>query len=145
MFKPNTDPELTEDEQISKDVARIKRANEKRDMQRLIQLVLASPMKDGEMKKVDGEASIESFKKANTDMQSRIIINTAIDAATGDAKAREFLFKYGGFEPIKEQSISVDRPIIIDDMTLPADQESEDKEEQDPTEGITVYDDGTVD
>lgn len=145
MFKPSVDPELSEEELISKDVARVKRANEKRDMQKLIQLVLASPMYSGDVRVVDGEAPIDSFKKANTDMQSRIIINAAIDAATGDAKARDFLFKYGGFEPVREQSISMDRPIIIDDMTVQPDTVEEVQDGQVPEEAMTIYDDGTVD
>lgn len=140
------DPELTEDEQIAKDVAKVKKANEKRDMQRLIQLVLSSPLYEGEVSKVDGTRSIESFKKVNTDVQSRIIINTAIDAVKGDARSREFLFKYGGFEPVREQSLTMETPIIIDDMTEFTDEGgTEGQDESVSDSGIILYDDGTVD
>jgi hypothetical protein len=32
-------------------------------------------------------------------------------------KSAEFLAKYGGLEPPKQQHVSVDLPVIIDDMT----------------------------
>lgn len=119
-FKPTKDPSLSEEEQIARDVAKVKRTNDRRDMQRLIRTVLASPLSsNGEVLRVDGERSIESFKKKNTDVQTRIVINAALGAASGDAKARDFIFKYGGFEPVKEQSVSVDLPTFVDDMGEP--------------------------
>lgn len=144
MFKPTEDQSLSEEEQIARDVAKVKKANDRRDMQRLIRMVLASPVNsDEEMQVVDGKRSIESFKKKNTDMQTRIIINTAVDAAKGDAKAREFIFKYGGLEPVKEQQITVDIPTFIDDISGPDEQASSDSA---PTEDdIVIYDDDTVD
>ena len=144
MFKPTEDRSLTEEEQIARDVAKVKKANDRRDMQRLIRMVLASPVNsDEEMQVVDGKKSIESFKKKNTDMQTRIIINTAVDAAKGDAKAREFIFKYGGLEPVKEQQITVDIPTFVDDISGPEEQAPSDSA---PTEDdIVIYDDDTVD
>ena len=144
MFRPTDDPSLSEEEQIACDVAKVKKTNDRRDLQRLIRMVLSSPLNDDdEILEVDGKRSIEAFKKKNTDMQTRIIINTAVDAAKGDAKAREFIFKYGGLEPVREQQITVDIPSFIDDISG-SDEPSPDTEA--PTEDdIVIYDDDALD
>ena len=136
MFKPTTDPSLTEEEQVEADKAKVKRANDKRDMQRLIRTVLASPLTDGPMLEVDGKRPLDSFKKKNSDVQTRIIINAALDAAAGDDKARAFIFKYGGYEPVKEQSLTVELPTFVDDMT----DDSESVPEQNTIADMDVYD-----
>ena len=133
MFKPSDDPSLSESERIEKGVEKVKRSNERRDMQRLIQLALASPVNPGEYSEIDGEISVTELAAKNTTMRSRIILSAAVLAGNGDDKARNFLFKYGGYEPVKEQSVSVDIPMIIDDLddgSIP---------EGDPIED-TVYD-----
>lgn len=128
------------DDDLKREVERVRRRNDRRDVQRLIRAVLTSPMKDGPTVEVDGERSIESFKRQNTDMQTRILLNTAIDAASGDAKARDFLFKYAGFEPVKEQSVTVDMPTFIDDMGEP----EEVPDGPADAEDLDMYDDGSV-
>lgn len=130
----------TEDEELMREVERVRRRNDRRDVQRLIRAVLASPVKDGPVAEVDGERSVESFKKQNTDMQTRILLNTAIDAAAGDAKARDFLFKYAGFEPVKEQTVTVDMPTFIDDMGEPEEMPDGPADIED----LDLFDDGSV-
>lgn len=130
----------TEDEELMREVERVRRRNDRRDVQRLIRAVLASPVKDGPTVEVDGERSVESFKKQNTDMQTRILLNTAIDAAAGDAKARDFLFKYAGFEPVKEQAVTVDMPTFIDDMGEPEEMPDGPADIED----LDLFDDGSV-
>ena len=41
----------------------------------------------------------------------------AKDAATGEVRSAEFLMKYAGKEPPKQQQITMDLPTIVDDMT----------------------------
>lgn len=130
----------TDDEELMREVERVRKRNDRRDVQRLIRAVLASPVKDGPVTEVDGERSVESFKKQNTDMQTRILLNTAIDAAAGDAKARDFLFKYAGFEPVKEQTVTVDMPTFIDDMGDP----EELPDGPADIEDLDLFDDGSV-
>lgn len=116
MFKPTDDPELSEKERIERDVEKIKRSNDRRDMQRLIQLALITPINPGEVTEFDGDISLNELAGMNSTVRSRIVLNAAFAASNGDDKARTFLFKYGGFEPVKEQSLSVDIPTFIDDL-----------------------------
>ncbi len=96
------------------------RAKEKADMQKLIRLVLDTPLSNKEpLVEVDGERSLEEYKKAPVDIKTRIVLQMAADAMKGDCKARQDIFKYGGFEPVKEQHLMVDTPTIIDDMSNP--------------------------
>lgn len=90
------------------------------DMKRLIRLALDSPLKDGKVHEIDGRTPLMSFKQKNTDVKTRMIISIAGDAMKGDHKAAEFLMKYGGFEPPKEQNVTVELPTIVDDITARA-------------------------
>lgn len=102
---------------------------ERADMQKLINLVLNTPIskKDGPIVEVDGERSFEEFKKAPVDIKTRIVLQMAADAMKGDARARGDILKYGGFEPIKEQAISLELPTIVDDMGNPVKEEAAEK------------------
>ena len=91
----------------------------KRDMKELIHLVLESPLRDGEVVEADGEMSMETLSKKNTDVRTRIIMQMSFQASSGDPKSAEFLFKYGGYTPAVEQNVTLNIPQIIDDMTLP--------------------------
>lgn len=103
-----------------KDIERIRKARETTDMKRLIRLALDSPLEDGMVFEVDGSKPLKYYKSRNTDVKTRMILQVAIDAAKGDLKSAEFLMKYGGFEPPKEQNVTVELPTIIDDITAKA-------------------------
>lgn len=90
------------------------------DMKRLIRLALDSPLKEGRQYELDGRTPLASFKQKNTDVKTRMVISIATDAMKGDHKAAEFLMKYGGFEPPKEQNVTVELPTIVDDITAKA-------------------------
>lgn len=119
MFRPTTDPSMTEAEQIEADKEKVRRTNDRRDTQRLIRMVLASPLADGPIMEVDGVTPIKKFEKQNVDVQTRILLNTAAQAMGGNDKARTFLFKYAGLEPVAEQSVTVELPTFVDDMGEP--------------------------
>lgn len=99
------------------EVEAMEKRNARRDMQNLINAVLDSPLETGPVKKVDGEASLKSFKGANTDVKTRIILQFALDASKGDDKKANFLFKYGGLEPKLEQDVTLDMPVFVDTIT----------------------------
>lgn len=120
-----------------------KRLDERRreDLRDVIRIILASPLKkDGTVTYADGAMSLQQLSKHNTNVMTRIVMSTADSAARGDVKSAELLFKYGGFEPVKEQNITVNTPQLIDDMTcraepvisavLESDEEDEDEEEE---------------
>lgn len=100
------------------EVKKVMKSRHKQDLKEIINLVLSSPLKDkGEITQVDGDMSLESLSKMNTDVQTRIVMQIAKDAATGEVKSAEFLMKYAGKEPPKQQQITMELPTIIDDMT----------------------------
>lgn len=103
-----------------KELESVRKRRETLDMKRLIRLALDSPLTDGKIFEIDGEKPIEFFKKRNTDVKTRMVLQVAVDAAKGDLKSAEFLMKYGGFEPPKEQNVTVELPTIVDDITARA-------------------------
>lgn len=113
MFKKTTEIPITE-----RELDILSKPRKKQDLKEIIKLVLQSPLKDkGEVIQADGEMSLEALSKSNTDVQTRIVMQMAKDAATGDVKSADFLMKYGGLEPPKQQQITMELPTIIDDMT----------------------------
>jgi len=100
----------------------IDREMEKRrqaDLQEVVRLVLASPLKrdGGEIVRADGEMSMEELSQRNTDVFTRIVAQMAYDAAKGDVKAAEFLMKIGDLAPADRKEVTLDVPQLIDDMT----------------------------
>lgn len=103
---------------FQREVQKVAEARRKQDLKDIIHMVLSSPLKDkGEVIQADGKMSLESLSKCNTDVATRIVMQIAKDAATGDTKSADFLAKYGGMEPPKQQQITMELPTIIDDMT----------------------------
>lgn len=98
--------------------ASIIKQNERRDMQELIQLILASPVGEGPLEHISGTKALSMYGKANLDVKTRILMQFAVDAMHGDKKAAEFLFKYGGYEPIKEEQRALDVPVLIEDIPM---------------------------
>jgi hypothetical protein len=103
---------------FQREVRAVSEARRKQDLKDIIRMVMSSPLKDkGEVVQADGNLSLESLSKCNTDVQTRIVMQIAKDAATGNTKSADFLAKYGGMEPPKQQQITMELPTIIDDMT----------------------------
>lgn len=120
------------------DLERARRKRSRSDLQKIIGLVLDSPLNDAPMEEVTGELSVQSLATMNTDMKSRIILRAALSAANGDLKSAEFLMKYGGYTPPVESEVSVDIPTIVDDIgsdPIPV----EAAEEDDAMEGMSIY------
>lgn len=111
------------------------KARDRRDVQNLIAAVLDSPIKAGAVEEVDGVRSLESLRKKNTTVMTRIVMQMAVDAMKGDDRKAKLLFDYAGYAPTKEQQVSVDLPQFIDDISMSVDEAdvavkfSEDKEE----------------
>lgn len=95
-----------------------KRKSDKTEIKELIQEILDSPIKKSPIVEVDGLRDISSFKNANTDVKTRILLQIAMSAMKGDKASAEFLMKYGGFEPAKEAKVTIDTPTFIEDMPM---------------------------
>lgn len=112
VFKPKDKAET------DAEVKKIMNSRRNQDLKEVINLVLNSPLKNkGEIIQADGVISLEELSKSNTDVQTRIIMQMAKDAAIGEVRSAEFLMKYAGKEPPKQQQITMDLPTIVDDMT----------------------------
>lgn len=109
----------TKEDSFAKQVEKVKKEREQKDMKELIRLTLESPVnsKEADLAQPNGFYSIQSFKDKNTDVATRILIAMSLKAMSGDIKAAEFLMKYGGFEPPKEHKVDVKTPIFINDLS----------------------------
>ena len=98
---------------------------QRRDMKMLIRLVMETPLNDGEVFEVDGKTSIKELSKKNLDVQTRIWLTMAGQAAGGDVKAAELMLKYGGYTPPVEQNVNVNLPRIVNDLEFKEEQQIE--------------------
>lgn len=104
--------ELVSDGQLKKLIEK----RQKRDAKMIIRMIMESPLKEGEVVMPDGQMSIAELSQKNLDVQTRIILTMAGQAASGDSKSAEFLFKYGGYTPPVEQNVTVNLPRIVNDI-----------------------------
>lgn len=134
-----------DDEDFQIDLDRARRKRSRADLQKIIGLVLDSPLNEGETEEIRGDISVQTLATMNTDLKSRIILRMALGAANGDLKSAEFLMKYGGYTPPTESEVTMDVPRIIDDIGTDEDEayDEEDDDEPDAMEGIPIYDDGS--
>lgn len=95
---------------------RAQTASTKAELKSIIRTIMESPVNGSEVIRADGKISIEKFKGKNTDVQTRMILQMALNAMRGDKASAEFLMKYGGYEPIKEQKVTIERPTLINDF-----------------------------
>ena len=114
---------------------------QRRDVRLLIRTVMSTPLKDGPVTEVDGKISIAELSKKNLDVQTRIILTMAGQAAGGDPKSAEFLFKYAGYTPPTEQNVTVNLPRIINDLEFKEEQMLEEAADLMLAEGEEVKED----
>lgn len=108
-------------ESIEEEARRLGEERRKRDFKDIINCVLASPFRSkGLVEEANAVKSVEELFNSNTDVQTRVVMSMAREAMKGNPKAAEFLMKYSGREPPKEQNINMNLPQIVDDMTCRA-------------------------
>lgn len=91
----------------------------RKDVQRIIGLMMASPMTKGDVQEFDGiKPFLEMTEKGNLTLGSKILANIAKQAHNGDVKSAELLLKYGGFTPAVETQVEVTLPTFVDDVTI---------------------------
>lgn len=134
-----------DEDEFNAEVDRTRRRRSRADMQKIINLVMDSPLNDAPTEEIDGRTAVKVLATKNTDLKARIILQMAVNAALGDLKSAEFLMKYGGYTPPAETEVTMDLPRIIDDFgtddpeALPKPEEGE---QQDALDGVAIYDDG---
>lgn len=118
---------MVEEQKVVEAVDKVRKKRARRDTKILIQAIMESPLKKGETVEVDGNTPIEQIAKQNTDVQTRMFLKIAGQAAQGDIKAADFLMKYGGYTPPVEQNITMRVPVIVDDIDDIEDEDDDDE------------------
>lgn len=110
---------MTIEDELRVEIVDTLRKRKKEDIKEIIDCVMATPLKKGEMLKADGVTSFSQLMRAdaNMDTATRIILAQTARAMNGDVKSAEFLFKYGGYTPTIDQRITLELPQIIDDVS----------------------------
>lgn len=117
----NTEPDIRDTE----------KKRSRRDLQNIINAVLVSPIRAGDVMEADGDVDFAAVKKSNTTVLTRIVMELAYGAMKGDEKKAKILFDYAGLAPVKEKQISVDLPQFVDDMDVRIVASDDDDDEDD--------------
>lgn len=111
MFVPEAQPEVFQDP-----------ARRRKDLKTIIDIVMHTPVSEGTMLDLDGTVPMSQMKGKTIDVQSAIVLRIANQAVKGDIKSADWLGKYGGLEPPKEQKVTMQLPTFYSDMNaLPDD------------------------
>lgn len=94
------------------------KARRKQDLQDVIDIIMHSPLKKGDVLRLSTESPIplSELKGKNIEMQTAMVLSMASGAVGGDVKKAEWLCKYGGYEPVKESKVQVESVTFIDDI-----------------------------
>lgn len=97
------------------EMARVK-TSRKRDLQEVIQAFVNKPLMPGEYVEADENLSLNEYNGKNVTVMSAIIIEMTKKALAGDKDTAGLLFKYGGYEPVKKQSIDISMPTFVNNV-----------------------------
>ena len=102
---------------------KISNERRKQDLKEVIDIVMHSPLSDKQaLTLLDGTLPMNKVSKLNLDVQTGITICMVKQALEGDIKSADWLGKYGGLEPVREQKITMDLPSFYSNMDeLPED------------------------
>lgn len=94
------------------------KARRKQDLQDVIDIIMHSPLKKGDVLKLspDSPIPLSELKGKNIEMQTAMVLSMASGAVGGDVKKAEWLCKYGGYEPVKESKVQVESVTFVDDI-----------------------------
>lgn len=107
--------------QVTTETNRVRNSRTKQDVQGVIRAMMSSPIRGdtSEVVQLDGKISIASLKGKSLDVQTRLLMGVLEQALAGDLHAVKLLFEYGGYEPPKQQNVSLELPTIVDDIPIP--------------------------
>ena len=95
-----------------------RRHSDREDLRRIIQTVMNAPLAKGEVTEIEDGVDLKSYKGKNVRYKTGLILGVANEALKGDLKSAEFIMKYGGYEPPKEQNLTVSTPVLLDDVPM---------------------------
>ena len=91
-------------------MAEVSPTRRRKDLKTIIDIVMHTPLNEQEVVELDESLPVSALKGKNVDVQSAIVLRIASQAVGGDIKSADWLGKYGGLEPPKEQKVSLDMP-----------------------------------
>lgn len=103
--------------------AKLRDKNSRRDVTDIIRAIMMSPVSSKlgtDVIDVDGTRPIDTLKGKPLDVQTAMLLGVTSKALKTDLKCVELLLKYGGYEPPKQQQVSVDLPEFVDTIELRA-------------------------
>lgn len=103
---------------------KLRNRNSQRDVTDIIRAIMMSPVSSKlgtDTIDVDGTRPIDTLKGKPLDVQTAMLLGVTSKALkTTDLKCIELLLKYGGYEPPKQQQVTVDLPEFVDTIELRA-------------------------
>lgn len=115
---------MDREENIANTAKKIRNNGVRKDVCDIIRCIMASPVSskyEGECVEVDGVRPLDKFKNKPLDVQTMMLLGVTSKALKEtDLKCVELLLKYGGYEPPKQQQVSIDLPEFIDGIELRA-------------------------
>ena len=101
-----------------KELANQESARRRQDLQDVIDLIMHSPLKKGEIIRLSAENPIplSSLKGENVEAQTAMALSMMSGAIGGDVKKADWVCKYGGYEPVKETKLQIDSVTFVDDI-----------------------------
>ena len=95
-------------------------ARRRKDLKTIIDIVLHTPVAEGALVDLDGTIPMSQMKDKTVDVQSAIVLRMANQAVKGDIKSAEWIGKYGGLEPVREQKVTMELPtFVVNEAQLP--------------------------
>jgi len=115
---------MSYDSEMDRISTKLRNKNSQRDVTDIIRAIMMSPVSSKlgtDIIDVDGTRPIDTLKGKPLDVQTAMLLGVTSKALkTTDLKCIELLLKYGGYEPPKQQQVTVDLPEFVDTIELRA-------------------------
>lgn len=102
------------DAEVISEMSRKNRRN--RDLQEVIRAFMNKPLQPGDVVEADDDLAMSEYNGKNVTVQSAITIEQVKKALAGQKDSAEFCFKYGGYEPVKKQDVTLTMPTFVNDV-----------------------------
>lgn len=103
------------DAEVIDEMAR-KKNSRKQDLQEVIRAFMDKPLQPGEVVDAGENKALSEYNGKNVTVMSAMVIEQVKKGLVGQKDSAEFCFKYGGYEPVKKQDISISMPTFVNDV-----------------------------
>lgn len=103
------------DAEVIDEMAR-KKGSRKQDLQEVIRAFMDKPLQPGDVVSAEDDKALSEYNGKNVTVMSAMVIEQIKKGLVGQKDSAEFCFKYGGYEPVKKQDISISMPTFVNDV-----------------------------